>query len=201
MASATEIKLTDIRAAAQRLADAHRESITRATALENAISTAITPIYAMHRTGLDAAAEEEAAARADLQRLVDGSPQLFIRPRSLTLDGVKCGYRKSEDTLDWDDDAAVITRIRALPELAELAPVLIRTEESLNNAALAELDGMARRRLGIRLVSGIDQPFISFGDNDVEKMVKAILADAAKRHGEDDAPTKKKGKAKVKEVA
>lgn len=193
--------LTQIRETAQRLADAHRESISRAAALESAINAVITPIYASHRAGIDAAAEEEAAAKAELQRLIDAAPQLFGKPRSITQDGVKTGYRKSEDTLDWDDDATVIARIRALPELADLAPVLIRTEETLNIAALAELDGNARRKVGIRLIPGIDQPFITFTDSDVEKMVKAILADASKRQGEDDAPAKKKGKAKLKEAA
>lgn len=191
--------ITEIRTAAQRLADAHRESVSRATALEHAISTAVTPIYAMHRTGIDAAAEEEAAAKAALQALIDAAPQLFVRPRSIAQDGVKTGYRKSEDALDWDDDATVIARIRALPDLAELAGVLIRTEETLNSAAIAELDARQRRQIGVRLIPGIDQPFISFTDSDVEKMVKAILADATKRQGEDDTP-KKKGKAKVKEV-
>lgn len=192
--------ITEIRAAAQRLADAHRESVSRATALESAISEAITPIYAMHRTGIDAAAEEEAAAKADLQRLVDAAPQLFLRPRSIAQDGVKCGYRKGEDSLDWDDDAMVITRIRALTNLADLEPLLIRTEETLNVSALAELDGNELRRIGVRRIPGVDQTFIAFTDSDVEKMVKAILADATKRQGEDEAP-KKKGKVKVKEVA
>jgi hypothetical protein len=192
--------IIEIRTAAQRLADAHRESVSRATVLESALNKAITPIYAMHRAGLDAAAEEEAAAKADLQRLVDAAPQLFNKPRSIAQDGVKTGYRKGEDTLDWDDDAMVITRIRALPELAEMADVLVRTEETLNVAALAELDGNLRRRLGLRLIPGIDQSFISFTDSDVEKMVKAILSDAAKRQGEDEKPATKKGKAKVKEV-
>lgn len=193
--------ITEIRAAAQRLADAHRESVGRATALESAINKAITPIYATHRIGLDTAAEEEAAAKADLQAMVDSAPQLFSKPRSITQDGVKTGYRKSEDVLDWDDDATVIARIRALPDLAELAPVLIRTEETLNVAALAELDGNARRKVGIRLIHGIDLSFITFSDSDVEKMVKAILADATKRQGEDEPAAKKKGKAKLKEVA
>lgn len=192
--------ITQIRETAQRLADAHRASISRATALEHAINQAITPIYAQHRAGIDAAAEEEAAAKAELQQLVDAAPQLFARPRSITQDGVSTGYRKGEDTLDWDDDAMVIARIRALPELAELATVLIRTEETLNVAALGELDGHARRKVGIRLTQGVDQSFIRFTDSDVEKMVKAILADATKRQGEDE-PTKKKGKAKIKEAA
>lgn len=193
--------LTEIRLAAQRLADAHRESLARATALESALNKAITPIYACHRLGLDAVAEEEAAAKAALLDLVISAPQLFQRPRSLTVDGVKAGYRKEEDGLTWEDEAHVIARIRALPELSEIAQVLIRTEESLNVSALSELTAAQRRAVGISLVQGVDKPFVSFTDSDVEKMVKAILADAAKRQGEDEAPAKKKTKAKVKEVA
>lgn len=195
------VTLTEIRMAAQRLADARRESVARATALESVLNKAITPIYACHRPGLDAAAEEEAAAKAELLDLIIASPQLFQRPRSLTVDGVKSGYRKEEDGLTWEDDAQVIARIRALPELQELAAVLIRTEESLNVSALAELDAKQRRQVGISLVQGVDKPFVSFTENDVEKLVKSILADAAKRQGEDDAPAKKKSKAKAKEAA
>lgn len=194
-----EITLTEIRAAAKRLADARRQSTTRATALEHALAQAAEPIIERHRDGIDAAAAEEAEAKGDLQALIDKAPQLFQRPRSLTVDGVKCGYRKAEDGFDFDDEAAVIARIRALPDLAGLAAVLIRTEEHLSMAAVEQLDGNQRRRAGIRTVTGVDQPFISFSDTDVEKMVKAILADAAKRQGEDEVP--KKTKAKRKEAA
>lgn len=190
------ITLTEIRAAAQRLANAHRESVSRAAALENELNAAIAPIYAAHRTGLDTAAEEEATAKSALQMLIDAAPQLFSRPRSILVDGVKSGYRKAEDELDWDDTTMVINRIRALPELADMAPVLIRTEESLNIAALSELPTTLRKRIGVRLIEGTDKSFISFADTDVEKLVKAILADTAKRQ-DDDAPKKTKGKAKL----
>lgn len=188
--------IIEIRAAAQRLADAHRESVSRAKAVETAISTAVTLIYEIHRAGLDAAAEEEAAAKAELQNLVEGAPQLFSKPRSITVDGVKCGYRKGEDTLDWDDEESVIRRLRAL-DLLTLNPVLVRVNESINVAALTELDGNELRRAGVRRIPGVDQSFVSFTDTDVEKMVKAILADATKRQGDDEAP-KKKGKVKIK---
>lgn len=191
------ITITEIRAAVKRLAVARTESTTRATALQAALSEAVRPIYNAHRPGIDTAAEEEAAAKADLQQLVDSAPQLFARPRSISEDGVKTGYRKGEDTFEWDDQEQVIARIRALPETAEMAAVLIRTEETLNIAALAELPGNLRRRIGVRLAEGVDQSFITFGKNEVDKLVENLIADAAKRQGEDETP-KKKGKAKTK---
>ncbi|MER2539326.1 MAG: hypothetical protein ABTQ26_08805 [Azonexus sp.] len=193
-------EITEIRAAAQRLAEAHLATLTRSTILQDALAKSIKPIYERHRAGIDAAAEEEAAAKAELQALIDAAPQLFKRPRSMTVDCVKTGYRKADDSLDWDDEANVIARIRAFPELADLASILVRTVESLNVGALAELTGAQRRSIGVRHVEGVDQSFISFGDSTVDKVMKAIMADAQSRQGEDEAP-KKKGKAKVKEVA
>lgn len=112
---------------------------------------------------------------------------------------MRAGYRKAEDGLDWPDDATLITRIRAyVPEQAE---VLIRTQETIVADALAQLEPKTLQALGVRIVSGADNPFVTIGDSDVDKIVKAILADAERRIGEADKPVTKKAKAKVKAAA
>jgi len=195
-----EITLDSIRSAAERLAAAHVATTARASLLQEELKTAVTPIYQRHRSGLDAAAEEEARAKDKLQELLDAAPQLFSRPRSFIVNGVRAGYRKEEDTLFFSDEEAVIARIRAL--LPDQADLLIRTQESLVLDALPQLDGNDRRRVGISLVTGIDRPFITVGDSDVEKLAKTLIADAIRRVGEEEAPAKvKKGKAKIKETA
>lgn len=195
-----DITLESIRAAAERLAAAHVATSARAGLLQDEIKTAITPIYARHRAGLDAAAEEQARARDELQQLLDAAPQLFRKPRSLAINGVRAGYRKEEDSFYVADEKAVIARIRAL--LPEQADLLIRTEESLVLDALPQLDAKARGAVGISLITGADRSFITIGDSDVEKLAKALIADAIRRVGEEEAPAKgKRGKAKIKEVA
>ena len=194
------ITLADIRSAAERLASANREMTVRAKAQEEAIAVLVAPIAERHRPGLEAAAEERARAHEDLMALLERAPALFQgKKRSLTVDGVRAGYRKQEDTIDWEDDAQVIHRIRSL--LADQEAVLIRTEESLVVDAIAQLDGTTLRQIGARRMPGIDQPFISVGESDVDKLVKTILASIASRVGEEDSPKAKKGKAKVKAVA
>lgn len=195
-----EITLDSIRAAAERLAAAHVATTARASLLQDEIKSAVAPIYERHRSGLDAAAEEEALAREDLQQLLDAAPQLFKKPRSLIINGVRAGYRKEEDSLYFADEKAVIARIRALfPDQADL---LVRSEESLVLDALPQLDAKARGAVGISLITGADRSFITIGDSDVEKLAKTLIADAIRRVGEEDAPPKaKKGKAKIKEVA
>ena len=193
------ITMNTIQQAAQRLATARLESTARAVALEHDLSAAVGPIYTRHREGLDTAAAEEAEAEAALMLLLKSAPQLFRNPRSLTVDGVRAGYRKETDGIDFDDEAAVIARIRAFDDLSDLAGVLIRTEEHLNLAAIDQLDANQRKQAGIRTVTGVDQPFITYTDTPVDKLIKLIIADAAQRQG--DKEPAKKSKAKRKEVA
>lgn len=195
-----DITLADIRAAAERLAVAHRELTIRAQAQEAEIATLVAPVAERHRPGLDAAAEARARAHEALQALLDAAPVLFAgKKRSLTVDGVRAGYRKAEDTIDWDDDAQVVARIRNL--IPDQEALLVRTVETLVVDAVAQLDALTQRRIGVRRVPGIDQPFINVGDSDVDKLVKTILASIASRVGDDEAPKVRKGKAKVKEAA
>lgn len=188
--------LDDIRAAADRLAVAHTATTARAALCQDEIKSAIQPIYDRHRGGMDAAAEEEATAHRALLNLLDAAPQLFDKPRSISVNGVRAGYRKSEDTLDWGDDAALIKRIRAL--LPAQADLLIRTEETLVIDVLAQLPAAAHQKLGINRITGADNPFVSIGAADVEKLAQALIADALRRRGEDDKPITRKGKAKTK---
>ncbi len=191
-------ELVAIREAAQRLAVAQQALVARANLQQAEIAAAIAPITARHLPGMEIEAEERAAAQAALLALVEAAPTLFVRPRSVVVDGVRAGYRKDEDQLDWDDEAGVIARIRAvLPELEE---ILVRKQESLVIDALAQLTGAQLQRLGVRQITGADRPFVTIGEGDVDKLVKAILADIQRRIGEDETP-KKKGKAKIKEAA
>lgn len=195
-----EITLDSIRTAAERLAAAHVATTARACLLQDELKLAMTPIYERHRAGLDAAAEEEAAAKEKLQALLEGAPQLFTRPRSIVINGVRAGYRKDEDTLYFSDEKAVIGRIRAL--LPDQADLLIRNQESLVIDALPQLNANDRRRVGISLVTGVDRLFITVGDSDVEKLARTLIADAIRRMGDDETgPKGKKAKAKIKEVA
>ncbi len=184
-----------IRDAAQRLAVANRALTARAELQQRELDEVVAPIIARHRNGLDDAAQERAACHAELMRLVEAAPQLFQKPRSVTVDGVKVGYRKEEDALDWGDEECVISRIEnMLPELYDL---LVREKKSLVADALAQLEVRQLRKIGINFITGADRPFVTIGTSDLEKMVQAILADAVRRTGEDEKP-KKKGKAEAK---
>lgn len=191
------ITLDQIREQAEALARASAASKARAALIQEEIELAVRPIWERHQAGLDAAAEDVAEAMEDLDGFLAGAPQLFGgKKRSLTVNGVRCGYRKEEDSLDLPEASELIQRIKAL--VPELAPILIRTVETPVIDALVQLEAQLRRRLGIRLVEGADRRFISVGDSDVEKLAKLALAAAAQRQGEDEAPSRAVRGKKVK---
>lgn len=193
------ITLSDIRAAAEQLSNAHNDTSATAAHLQAEIKSAIGPILERYQTTLDRYAEAEAVWHRRLDELLASAPQLFVKPRSLSVDGVKAGYRKAEDTLDWDDEAVVIARIEALfPEQVDL---LVRSQRSLNIDAVTLLEPAQRQRIGVRSISGADSHYISIGDNDVEKLAKLVIAAAASRQGEEEPARGKKAKARLKVAA
>ena len=187
--------LAEIRAAAEILANAHNDTSGCAALLQAEIKGAIAPILANYKATLDVYAAAEAVAYHKLDQLLVAAPQLFAKPRSLSVDGVRCGYMKAADSLDWDSDAAVIARIKALRE--DLAPLVIRTQESLVVDALAGVDSQDLVTFGVRTITGADNSFITVSDNDAEKLTKLVIAAAASRQGEEDKPKAAKVKAKV----
>lgn len=191
----TPITLADIRAAAEHLAARHNDTTGCAALLQAEIKGMVAPVLERYKTTLDAYAAAEATAHAELTELLVRAPHLFVKPRSLAVDGVKAGYRKAEDTLDWDDDAVVAKRVLAL--LPQQYDLLVRTQVSLVVDALATLDAGDLRKIGVRTVTGADQHFITVGDNDAEKLTKLVIAAAAARQGDDDKPRAAKGRAKA----
>lgn len=191
----TNPTLADIRAAAEHLAARHNDTTGCAALLQAEIKSTIAPILDRYKATLDAYAAAEATAHAALTELLIAAPHLFVKPRSLAVDGVKAGYRKAEDTLDWDDDKVVARRIMAL--LPDRYDLLVRTEVSLVVDAIAALDAAALQKIGVRTVTGADAHYITVGDNDAEKLTKLVIAAAASRQGDDDKPKAAKGKAKA----
>lgn len=191
------LTLDTIRSAADHLGNMVTAAKGVAAKLDEELTAAFAPIYARYRPMLDSTAEDQAAAHRALSDLLDAAPHLFAKtPRSITVNGVKAGYRKGEDSLDWDADDVVIKRIRALA--AEHADVCIRTSEAIVVDALAQLPQAKLSTLGVRRIPGVDNPFVTIGLSEVDALVKTIIAAAQQRRGEDDKPKAKKGKAKAK---
>lgn len=125
-----------------------------------------------------------AKEHAELADLIKANPELFTKPRSYVVDGIKFGMQASSGSLEWEDDAKVCTRIKRLAEAGEISPdqveLLIKTTEKPVASVLAQLEPGLRKRLGVTVEGDGDQPLIKSVDSTVEKAVNNLINAAIK---------------------
>ena len=114
-------------------------------------------------------------AEAALREAVTGSPAaLWDSPRTRVLHGIKVGYAKARGKVSFDDEAAVIARIRKLLP-ADQAALLIRVREAVHKPAVYDLTAADLRRLGITVSEDSDQIVIKDAASELDKALQAIL--------------------------
>ncbi len=119
---------------------------------------------------------ETAAAEDALRNAIEAEPQLFEKPRTRVLHGVKVGYQKGKGKVEIDDEAKTIRYIREkLP--TDQAELMIRVTEKVERRAVMDLTASDLKRLGIRIVESGDQVVIKPVDSQVDRLIKALLAD------------------------
>lgn len=146
-----------------------------------ALNDGMAQLRRQHIAGIKRALAKAAEAEATLRELVQATPAAFAKPRTRVFNGVKVGFQKGKGVLNIPDVAAVLARIKKhLPEQADL---LIATKETPVKDALAQLGGADLKKLGITIKDAGDQVVVKPVDSEVDKMVDALLKDAA---GTDD---------------
>lgn len=161
-----------ITAAAKRLR-AQRDTLTdRVTFLNNAIETA----KRVSMRGIKNSVASVAEAQADLLAEVAAAPQLFEKPRSIVLHGIKLGFQKGTGKLDWTDDEQVVKLARK--HFPDQFDVLVKVTEKPIKAALANLTAAELKRLGVTVEDTGDVAFAKDATAEVDKLVKALLKGA-----------------------
>jgi hypothetical protein len=138
------------------------------------LNTRLEEIKRQSLPAIKALAEETANAKAELASLIEGAPDLFAKPRSIIISGVKVGLQKGKGGLDYADEATVIRLIRKhLP--ADQQELLIQTVEKVIKKALSGLDVTTLKKLGVTVQGTGDEVLIKAVDSDVDKVVNALL--------------------------
>jgi uncharacterized coiled-coil DUF342 family protein len=112
----------------------------------------------------------------ELLQLVNESPELFKKPKSVTFHGIKLGYQKEKGKIEFDDPDQVIKLIRK--HLPDLVDTLIATTEKPSKDALNNLTAEQLKKIGVKVTSDSDVVFIRPADSDVDKMVNALIKGA-----------------------
>ena len=113
---------------------------------------------------------------AALSSAIAANPELFQKPRTVILHGIRLGIMKERGELAWDDEARVIKRIREqLP--ADQAELLIRVKESVVKGAVYDLVAADLKRLGIRIEGDGDVVTIKDAAGDLDRWLDALLSE------------------------
>lgn len=127
-------------------------------------------------TGIKSALARAAEAQAELRAAIEAAPATFEKPRTHIFYGIKVGYRKGSGKVTFTDAEQTLKLIRKhFPEQADL---LIKTKESPNKEAIADLPAPDVAKIGCAIEGTGDVVEIKPVDSDVDKLVAALLKEA-----------------------
>lgn len=157
-------------------AKAHALAREKLAEIVTAMQDGIDAIKRSHMARLKAAVNKAADTSDELLQLVNDSPELFVKPKSVIFHGIRLGYQKEKGKIEFDDPDLVIKLIRK--HLPELAATLIATAEKPSKEALNGLTAEQLKKIGVTVTSDTDVVFLRAADSDVDKMVTALLKGA-----------------------
>lgn len=161
-----------ITVAAKRLR-AQRDLLTeRATTMHAEIEQ----VKKIYLRGIKNSVAAVAESQAELLAAIAEAPQLFDKPRSMVLYGIKLGFQKGTGKTDWESDEQVVKLVRK--NFPDLFDILVKTTEKPVKSALANLTVAELKRIGVTVESTGDVVFAKDTTAEVDKLVKALLKGA-----------------------
>lgn len=161
--------LNDIETRARKFAEA-RDTLR---ALCETLNQGIAALQSEHLPGIRRAVTRAAEQHDALKALIEASPDLFKKPKTLTLHGIRVGWMKGKGGIEWDDADAVVAAIQKhLPDQAE---ALIRWTGKPLKEAINQLDVASLKKIGCRVVDTGEIVVVKPVDSAVDKMVDALL--------------------------
>jgi phage host-nuclease inhibitor protein Gam len=112
--------------------------------------------------------------RAELAEAIESAPELFVKPRTQTIYGIKFGLKKNKGKLIASDRTLELLK-KHLPD----APELIRVKEEPDMKAIAFLSANELKRIGVTVTSDTDEVVISSDFDKIEKLIKDLVEDEA----------------------
>lgn len=169
MAEVTQIGMLDIEKSARLHAEHQRELRFLVEALQAEIEDAKRRALRNIRRAIDRAAN----SRGALKSLIEQRPDLFEKPRTVVIDGIKVGFQKQKGGLLIEDEARTCALIHK--HLPDVVDVLIQVTEKPIKAALNQLTAADLRAIAVQVTSDTDEVLIKDTASDIDKLVAALL--------------------------
>ena len=167
----TDISMTTIEERTRYYAACRDELGTRIKALEDEIVT----LREQHRAGLLEAMRAHKAAEDDLRNALAAAPDLFDKPRTRVLHGIRVGFQKGKGGLEIADEEATVKLIRK--HCADKVDALVKVTEKPIRKALQNLDAGLLKKLGVNILGTGDVIVLAATDGDLDKLIKALQGD------------------------
>ena len=116
-----------------------------------------------------------ATHREALVALIADHPDMFEKPRTRAIDGVKVGYQKQKGKVEIGDQAKAIALIKK--KLPQFVPTLIVTSERIDKNALRKLTVREMAMIGATLGEDTDQVVVTLAATDLDKLADALLSE------------------------
>lgn len=156
-----------IRKLAERYA--HRRRLV--AVIQEHIRSEVRRIVLAERQNLRRRVAELDVAREDLAAAIQDHQDLFARPRTHSVEGVKFGLRRAQGKLLVGDPARTVALIRQhLPERDDL---LVVTERPARRG-IRELHPRTLQRIGVTLLPDTEEVVITSATDDLDKLVKVF---------------------------
>lgn len=161
------------------MSDIEKSALAYATArdelrgLVESLNEGIDALKRDHLPSIRRAIRKASEHHERLRQAIDMAPDLFDKPRTQILHGVKVGYAKGKGKLVIDDEDRTMQRIRRLtPDQVEY---LIACKSTPVKDALLKLSAADLKKIGARIDGTGDEIVIRPVDSAVDKMVDALL--------------------------
>jgi hypothetical protein len=168
--------MTEIEQNAREYADAHSALVGEVSELNEAVET----VKRAHTKRLRELAYRTAKEHERLAATIEAAAELFAKPKSRILAGIRVGFRKKKGSVTFRDEAKTIERAKRLLPADQVA-LLIRTRESVDKSVAGDLTGADLKRLGIQIEADHDEVVIQPPNAAIGKQAAALIKDADKR--------------------
>ncbi|WP_454908413.1 host-nuclease inhibitor Gam family protein [Variovorax gossypii] len=162
--------------AIEALARAYRESRDQLTERATALNDELEAAKRRHLRGLRNAAASVTKAADELREAIDDNRAMFVKPKSVVFNGVRCGLKKGRGSTEWDDDAQVVKLIRK--HFPDQFDVLVKVTEKPLKDAMVNLTGDQLKKIGVTVEGSGDVVLVQDTTAEVDKLVKALLKGA-----------------------
>lgn len=167
-----KVQLQTIDTAARKFADA-RDVLSGEVSILNA---AVEELHRKHIPSIRKAVARCSDLHAELKSQVEQVPDLFVKPRTVTLHGIKIGYQKGKGGVIIEDPDRTVELIRK--HIPDRFDDLVQTSYKPLASALNNLEAVFVRKIGCEIANATDEIVIRPTDSAVDKIVNRLLTEA-----------------------